>query len=654
MSTIPRSLLASSANAKHFLDRAVEALGFLKRESRIQIAFPDGWKDLSSDPGTVGEWYRLQGGCTRFQTVLYCKFKTGVQHEYILLPLFERPDQPTQWFCKIERMADPRFKDRINAIGIHGTDAFDYVQVFDRASNEYQDLKENCFIVADIHYPRTLDLYHALAICWAIGSNPKTQRYTLQQFNCYFFSWTIVLCLARYATGWEVTYRSCIEEIKEEILNSVESSDSTTQAKLLLILSKIRRSGSEESQDQHSLLSTLGVELGGEGFTSAMGKSISSMLWEENGPDFIRTALRGRLKVLADNTVDLLAEGLGIDNELPLIYQRKEAGPRSIHRYSLEAAKIFHRDAWRQAPGHVKELERGIKNERGSTEDVGAHKSLAHRIGASRGVVLAIMPAFITQYGYQGAYLAARADDRLWRHDGRDRTLRKILFVGNTIRHLPRHVYYATKIALPYTSIVTSKVKELDTTFFEIGQAGVARMVSELHHGIQDKYGPHTLQDTIVELREKNPEWDEQMIRQVIVEIIFELANEIGAVEMSPKEIWDVMLWQCLGEIITDVVLKVIKRHLLNIGFKWRQNTSLDSINQPSEPATKSHQELQTFMRQRIERLSKRQIETMRIVEHIPAPFATPAPQSQKEMEDQIEAIWRGSIPILEDHQSFS
>ncbi|CCO30966.1 hypothetical protein BN14_05000 [Rhizoctonia solani AG-1 IB] len=533
MSTLPKSLLASSIDTKILFDQSVGVFGSLsssknKRDARIRILFPDGWKDLSADTG-MGGWYGLQEGCTRFRTVLYCKRKEDVQHEYIMFPLFVSEGQPPNRFCRIERMADPHYKDRTHAIGTRGTDAHDYIQVFDRDSDEYRDLDEKSFVVASIDYPRTLDLYHVLAICWGMGSNTKTQRYTLQQFNCYFFSWTIVLCLARYAAGWELAYRGCIEKIQTEILNSVKSSDSTTQAKLLLILSKIQGSDDEESQRQLSLIESLKVELGSKGFTSAMGESISSMLWEENGPNFVRTALRGRLKALADTTVNLLAGGLGIYSSLPLLRQRRQTSSRSVHRYSLEAAKIFHKDAWNQAPGHVKELRRRIANERPSGDDAGARKSLAQRIGASRGMIMAIVPIFVSQYGYQGAYLAARADDRIWRHDGKDRTIRKILFVTNTIRHLPHHIIYAAKVGRPYTAILAAKVKELNTTFLELGREGIAGMVSELHNGIQDKYGPRTLQDTIVELRERNPQWDEQMIRQVIVEIIFELANEIGA-----------------------------------------------------------------------------------------------------------------------------
>ncbi|CAE6387591.1 unnamed protein product [Rhizoctonia solani] len=406
-SALSQPLLASSAAATHFLDRVAEELGIIDRTSQIRVKFPGEWRDPSSDPGTVGKWYRLQGECTRFQTAQYRKFKKFVQHECIVFPLFNDLGQSAKWFCLVERTPDPRFKDRIHAISASGTDAHDLIQVFHRTSNEYRTVEQDSIIVASIDYPQTLDLYHVLIICWAIGMSPKAQRYTLPQFNCYFFSWTIILCLARYAAGWEIAYHSCARDIKEEILKSVKNSDSTTQAKLILILSKIRGSSIEESQNQLPLLETLRAELGSEGFSSALGRSIRSMLWEENGPSFVRTALRGRLKVLADKTVDLLVGGMGLDDELPLLDQKRGSGSRSIHRYSLEAAKIFHRDAWNQAPGHVKELQRRMSNQSRSIEDAGAPKSLARRIGASRGVILALMPVFVAQYGYQGAYLAA-------------------------------------------------------------------------------------------------------------------------------------------------------------------------------------------------------------------------------------------------------
>ncbi|KAH7334208.1 hypothetical protein B0J17DRAFT_672591 [Rhizoctonia solani] len=642
-SALPQSLAASSTAAKHFLDRVAEELGLVERTSQIRIKFPDGWKEPSDDTGTVGQWYRLQAGCTRFQNVQYRKFKKGVQHECLLLPLRAGSDVTAEWYCLIERMADPRFKDRVHAIGIHGTDAYDYIQVFHRNDNKYTVIERDSNVLVDIGYPRILDLYHILAICCAIGSNPKTQRYTLQQFNCYFFCWVTILSLARYASGWEITYRSCIGEITEEILKSVDGSDSTTQAKLILILSKIRGSDGEGPENQLSLLEALRTELTSEEFVAAMGRSISSMLWEEHGPNLVRTALRGRLHELANDTVNLLVGGLGLSEELPLLYQSRGPRPRSIHRYSLEAAKLFHRDTWKQAPEHFKELKNQTEAEHKSNTVVDSSKPLVRRIGASRWVIFSALPALVIQYGYQGAHLGARADDRLWRHDGRNRALRRFLFVMNTIRHLPHHISYATRIAIPFASIITIKVNQLDTTFLELGREGLATIIAELHQGIQDRYSPYTLQETIVRLREKNPEWDEQMIRQVI----------IGITEMSPKEIWDVMLWQCLGETIADAILKVIKNHLPNTGFNWVQNTP---ANQPLISSIKSHQEVQAFMRGRIERLSKRQIESSPIVEYIPVPFVTPAAQSQREMEDEIEKVWKRSVPMLgfDDHPNSS
>ncbi|CAE6421089.1 unnamed protein product [Rhizoctonia solani] len=153
-------------------------------KGRMLIKFP-----LPLDDG----WYREQP-CTIFRVFQHRKERSGFKHEFIVLQLLDGS------VCRIERMGDP--DARFDALSPRGSVAHDMAQCFrpdelDQASLDTSD------VVAEVELPCDFDLMDVLKICRAIHEGEKTRNYTLQVFNCYFFSLAIQVCLTRLVAHWE-------------------------------------------------------------------------------------------------------------------------------------------------------------------------------------------------------------------------------------------------------------------------------------------------------------------------------------------------------------------------------------------------------------------------------------------------------------------
>lgn len=259
---------------------------------RTRIEFSGGW---SNPTNIISEWCVAQP-IRRFQSIQYRKDKAGVQHEFILILLQDERDTHRDAFCRIERTADP--DHQLEAIGVNGTTAFDFVQTFDSYSAEFPSNQDpGSDVVAEIQFPCTFDLQDVLAICYGISCHATAQRYTLQQFNCYFYCWTIILCLARAAAGWERMCAQHWEEIEAQIISSIDSLDPTRKAKLALVLSQAQ---------QGSFDKALRSELSSLEFSRTVVRSLKCMLWEDRSLASIEDVIKSRLSSVATKTVDLL------------------------------------------------------------------------------------------------------------------------------------------------------------------------------------------------------------------------------------------------------------------------------------------------------------------------------------------------------------
>lgn len=139
-------------------------------------------------------WYHEQP-CTEFESLEHRKEPKGFRHEFIVLKLVDGS------ICRIERTGDP--DARFDALSSQGSVAYDIAQCF-RPKDLAGASLDTSEVIAEIHMPRRLDISDVLTICRAIQEGEKTRNYTLQEFNCYFFSLAIQCCVTRLVAEWEL------------------------------------------------------------------------------------------------------------------------------------------------------------------------------------------------------------------------------------------------------------------------------------------------------------------------------------------------------------------------------------------------------------------------------------------------------------------
>ncbi|CAE6524557.1 unnamed protein product [Rhizoctonia solani] len=152
----------------------------------VPLDFSSGW-----GKGLVFEWYKRMRSTSITKIQLRKEFEEPFRHEFILVYL-----QRGQ-YCRLDRRGDPNAPAQ--TLRPEGSEADDTI-------HEVVDLDEinstsECLV--ELRSNGAIDLSLILSICFSIRSDPKAQRYNLQRFNCYFFSWTIASIVARHSVTWD-------------------------------------------------------------------------------------------------------------------------------------------------------------------------------------------------------------------------------------------------------------------------------------------------------------------------------------------------------------------------------------------------------------------------------------------------------------------
>ncbi|KAJ1306280.1 hypothetical protein OPQ81_010983 [Rhizoctonia solani] len=152
----------------------------------VLLDFSSGW-----GKGSIFHWFKDIRYTSVAKIQLRKEFEEPFHHKFILVHL------QRGGFCRLDRQGDPKVPT--HTLRSEGSEAHDTIQQLAEL-NEIDSTSE-CLVELDLN--GTIDLSFILSICFSIHSDPKTQRYTLQRFNCYFFSWTITSIVARHSVTWD-------------------------------------------------------------------------------------------------------------------------------------------------------------------------------------------------------------------------------------------------------------------------------------------------------------------------------------------------------------------------------------------------------------------------------------------------------------------
>ncbi|KAG8684450.1 hypothetical protein FRC11_012087 [Ceratobasidium sp. 423] len=163
-----------------------------------EISFKDGWRK-----GPTQAWYEAQLAPDKSTIFHYLEYRkereSPFYHEFIVAEL----DNGT--VCRFDRRGDiTNHVNRVNVFIGEPIPAEDTAQVIDKSTDDYFFVCANSHLLLKMHFPQGQNLLTLLAICYGIQKNKNTQSYSLTRYNCYFFSWMMVIGIARHTINWEL------------------------------------------------------------------------------------------------------------------------------------------------------------------------------------------------------------------------------------------------------------------------------------------------------------------------------------------------------------------------------------------------------------------------------------------------------------------
>ncbi|KAH7320337.1 hypothetical protein B0J17DRAFT_747322 [Rhizoctonia solani] len=606
---------------------------------RTRIEFPGGWSH-ESDP--IIQWYQLQP-YFEFQSIEYRKEREGVRHEYILVFLQDADGNLVKSYCRLERVADPAH--RMEAIGVNGTTAFDFIQTIDSNDPETSaqvNVDAESELVARITFPRVFGLGDILGICYGIYSHPRARRYTLQQFNCYFFSWTIILCLARRTADWESAIKDGINEIQEAVIKHVENLRS---ARMFTAWSLIFRVHNESNTPTHpNVVDRFLSKISSEHFLNLASELLCPLLWHDQDSNYFRCTLA---KIFGGTTGELASPLLD-----DLMIQDESAG-LGLHRPELAriCVIVYHKLLCDEE--HVQEEIRDRRLYYAECVKQASRDSRMRMLKFQVGARLAVLDP------HQLIFVVSRSINLSWNvYDqkkatlcgaGRWTSLQKSLSIAKATLHAPQSLYTSLiheirTRRLIYYHTLTAYIHDNHLQAPNV-HCFPTQSFSELFIDV--------LNESIRIYSERYPTKDNDALRRAAVKAIqyFYATNHvfnqsvIGDGNMA--SLWKVSLGMDLGGVVSQTIVENIIRPTSGTLIRVDSLTEVTSNRQDrpsSESRCISHTEIQNILRENISRLSKREVEHAPIAQYVlRLPFMTPAKDIQEGIESAIQEIWGGN-----------
>ncbi|KAG9119914.1 hypothetical protein FRC07_004833 [Ceratobasidium sp. 392] len=160
------------------------------RRKSISVEFPFDWDGLK---GPIFDWYRSLPS-RYFSRLQIRKDSVGpVPHMFIVAHLTDGSKQ------RFDRRPKSKKSGEILAAGFFNTsiiEAADETEVVE--PNAWPRLEKDTKCEVDLDLEGGMDMLTILSVCYGISRDESAQNYALLQYNCYFFSWTILAIVARH------------------------------------------------------------------------------------------------------------------------------------------------------------------------------------------------------------------------------------------------------------------------------------------------------------------------------------------------------------------------------------------------------------------------------------------------------------------------
>lgn len=537
---------------------------------RTRLQFGKQWDDPTS---VIFQWYSAQP-FSQFRTIQYCKERIGVQHEFVLILLLDGQGFQTGSFCRLDRTADPMHQ--FESIGPNGTAAYDFIQTCESYTAEFASNEQHkSDIVAEIEFPSTRDLRDVLAICYGISSHKTARRYTLQQFNCYFFSWAIILCLVRSSFTLQEPFDQIVKDIQESLSSSFSSLRSTKMALILAQTEDIETY--HRSEEQTSLTDAIMAELSSTTFLTSMDRLLQSMLWQDRRTAIIKTTLQSSIQNVAGKTVEILTRAMGkrpLDDDKVARYKQNaqlryywsrfsrvarlqlETEPL-VCRIVMEILAHVHSQRFSSPKEYSTQYNQALRDRRHDQSirheenSYPCKRSLTCRISTTliKACHLGLSPFGILTSSIYDAFTAAYYDCQVAVHTHKNHAKGLLLVVPDTIKHFPLHLSENSKRIIGMASARSKFLVEESFRVARLGDLEIRRSALLI-----PGYSEH-----IAHIVNKHEALDARTLYQIVVWVLSDLYWCLSMEQwIDYKVLWgDILAHDLEGpisEAISDVV----------------------------------------------------------------------------------------------------
>ncbi|QRW14065.1 hypothetical protein RhiLY_13064 [Ceratobasidium sp. AG-Ba] len=534
------------------------------------------------------EWCKVFGDCITFAELEYRRDNAWIEHEFIRLgglrlegsfPQlpenvtggiwdFFKPEDLEDLICRLERTADP--KHYFNAPT--GTDAWDWLTIYARGSeNDEKDLSNSRQLLKiTFSEKRTLD--EVLNICYRVAIHPKSRDYTLPKYNCYFFSWNIILGLTRSSARYEQEIQIKRDKIVEEVLKNVRSfvCDIRQQFSLPLILTGHRDDLSRAAPGvPSSFMKVLEEHITSEPFIQALCARSSTNLWVSERSKVADKATRDLLDAVAGGLVPLVLAGTGASN-LDTLFKRPEGNywnlpgdwtaevkaevDRVIRIYLSEGMFKIFADALQQTDEATR-----LVNAANLTRQ---NMNLIQQAQFSDPVVLARLMSLGREAATKNTEVALSLDSSASKNP--------LARMGSSTKHSFQQHRNIMQIAKPFVSLVGARLEqnaarakqnthETKLPDFKDSNSYYRSLVTEI--ALQPDMNKQVLNELVTsveQLNKKFPGTDHATLRRATLKLVVDTRNMGTKMNFFPEPvmIWQLFLWYSLSEGIVESIRK--------------------------------------------------------------------------------------------------
>ncbi|KAG9119762.1 hypothetical protein FRC07_005054 [Ceratobasidium sp. 392] len=535
--------------------------------------------------------------------------------------------------CQVERMADQNAQ--INALV--RADAADYINIIKKGSKMENDQLANTRVILEITFPegRTRTLADVLDICYGISRHPKARYYTLQQYNCFFFSWNIILGLLRTEAAWSATIghqRAVVHKAVDEWLQEFAAAEGASN--LALVISSSAHVG-PISGSHLSLTQAISNYFDSQPALRQFQTAFDSVLWASEQEDAITGVVRKILRDAADETAKLVHDGTGEESLDNLFKREKPLGVPSDWQPDIETegarlvGEFVNSLIWTHFRAALNHGSQAVQK-----EEFRSKLSLSQRARLSN-------PVLMTRLSLLGCKTAWRNTNAIASVNVYGKKHSSLLHVARVIQHAPTQFWNTAKISRPFVSVVGTKLRKSAAAGEPIKIKGVGDNILNLAPDLNVDQAK--LEDQVISQIERSISslaaahhgYNRDTLRMAALQLLTHLRNKGRELRfgVDPLELWQMCLWYAFADGMINSVTKLAAGLCTGAEPKYQCQQAITSSTKRSVLLKRelNYSKVESFIRGRIRHLS----ETAK-----PDALCLAEP-CQRELEIAMSEIWK-------------